>query len=176
MEKGLSDAILSRNNGRHSLRGYPYDSRLEAKSSLPRCSLTFVRVVCLIRKQTRLKNSWGSISGLSRGCLSHITTEFSGEGKGISDILARLNAICFDMALLFAHFWSQFLTDYHKWPFVLKFWTWSFRCTHCHDPTMVIMGQNGTDMGPKIVDKNCIPQPGMLTWMFNATADGWREV
>ena len=58
----------------------------------------------------------------------------------ISVTLARLNATCFDMALLFAYFWSQFLTDFHKWPFVLKLRTWSFRCTHCHDPTVVIMG------------------------------------
>ena len=55
-------------------------------------------------------------------------------------ILVRLNSTCFDMALLLAHFWIQFLTDFHKWPFVLKLRTWSFRCTYCHDPTMVIMG------------------------------------
>ena len=87
------------------------------------------------------------------------------------------------MALLLAHFWSQFLTDFHKWPFVLKLRTCSFICTYCHDPTMVIMGRNGTETGPKIVDNfdswhvdwcrlhfafcmlttNCIPQPHMLT-------------
>ena len=44
------------------------------------------------------------------------------------------------MALLFANFWSQFLTDFHKWPFILKLRTWSFRCTYCHDPIIVIMG------------------------------------
>ena len=77
MEKGPSGMVPSRNNGGRSLHGYPYNSCLEAKSSLPRCSLTFARVVCLTQRQTLLKNSWGSISGLSRGRLSHTTTEFS---------------------------------------------------------------------------------------------------
>ena len=61
MEKGPSGAIPSRNNGRRSLRGYPYDSHLAAKSSLPRRSLTFERAVCLNQRQTRLKNSRGQL-------------------------------------------------------------------------------------------------------------------
>ena len=77
MEKGPSGAIPSRSNGGRSLHGYPYDSHLVAKSSLPRRSLTFGRAVCLNQRQTRLKNSRGSISSLSRGRLSHVTTEFS---------------------------------------------------------------------------------------------------
>ena len=64
-------------------------------------------------------------------------------------ILARLNATCFDVALLLAHFWSQFLTDFHKWPFVLKLRTCSFICTYCYDPTMPIMGPKRGRTGPK---------------------------
>ena len=71
-------------------------------------------------------------------------------------ILPRLNATCFDVALLLTHFWSQFLTDFHKWPFVLKLRTCSFICTYSHDPIMPIMGpkrgRNRTEMGPKIVN------------------------
>ena len=61
MEKGPSGAIPSRNNGGRSLLGYPYDSHLVAKSSLPRRSLTFKRVVCLNQRQIRLKNSRGQL-------------------------------------------------------------------------------------------------------------------
>ena len=61
MEKGPSGAIPSRSNGGRSLRGYPYDSHLVAKSSSPRRSLTFERAVCLNQRQTRLKNSRGQL-------------------------------------------------------------------------------------------------------------------
>ena len=75
------------------------------------------------------------------------------------------------MALLFSHFWSQFLTDFHKWPFVLKLRTWSFRCTHCHDPTMVTMrpkrDENGAEnccqFWPSVENSylaKCILRPG----------------
>ena len=61
MEKGPSGAIPSRNNGGRSLRGYPYNSHLAAKSSLPRRSLTFARAVCLSQRQTRLKVVGGQL-------------------------------------------------------------------------------------------------------------------
>ena len=69
-------------------------------------------------------------------------------------ILARLNSTCFDVALLLAHFWSQFLTNFHKWPFVLKLGTCSFICTYCHDPIMLIMGPKRGRNGPKIWNIN----------------------
>ena len=68
-------------------------------------------------------------------------------------ILARLNATCFDKALLLAHFWSQRLTNLHKWPFVLKLRTWSFKCTYCHDPTIPIMGPKLDETGSKLLTK-----------------------
>ena len=61
MEKVPSGAIPSRNNGGHLLRGYPYDSYLVAKLSLPRRSLTFARAVCLSQRQTRLKIVGGQL-------------------------------------------------------------------------------------------------------------------
>ena len=58
----------------------------------------------------------------------------------------------FDMSSHFAHFWSQFLSDFHVWPLKLKLRTFSTRWAHVHINNMGLKGLKMAETVPKIAD------------------------